>query len=75
VQGCGTQKLPSGIEGQPPAEERFITARFAAMVQRSFVRGPRKEAERFLSAQGVVVSFGLLGGGGLARVGRQVLTA
>jgi hypothetical protein len=40
------------IEGQPPAEERFITARFAAMVQRSFVRRPRKEAERFLSAQG-----------------------
>jgi hypothetical protein len=33
------------------SEEGFITAEFAAMVQRSSVRRPRKEEERFLSAQ------------------------
>jgi hypothetical protein len=32
-------------------EERFIAARFGVMVQRSSVRRPRKEEERFLSAQ------------------------
>ncbi len=33
------------------SEERFIAARFALMVHRSSLRRPRKEEERFLSAQ------------------------